>query len=130
MSIDVILVDIFALLTTGWIVWYFWLSESEGSVAAAVAGVQEAAIRVKGGYDPDRIEVQAGEPVRLRFLRQETAACSERVEFPDFGISRELPEGEEVTIELTPEAGEYDFTCQMGMLRGKLVARENGRQYP
>ncbi len=26
-------------------------------------------------------------------------------------------------IEITPEKpGEYDFTCQMGMLRGKLVA--------
>ncbi|NIP79940.1 MAG: cupredoxin domain-containing protein [Gemmatimonadetes bacterium] len=127
MSIDVILVDIAALLTVTWIVWYFWLSESRASVAAAVAGVQEAAIRVKGGYDPDRIEVRAGEPVRLTFLRQETAACSERVEFPDFGVSRELPEGEEVTIELTPEPGEYDFTCQMGMLRGTLVARGNGQ---
>lgn len=127
MSIDVILVDIAALLTTGWIVWYFWLSESKSTVAAAVAGVQETIIRVKGGYDPDRIEVRAGQPVRLRFLRQETAACSERVEFPDFGISRPLPEGEEVTIELTPDEGEYEFTCQMGMLRGTLVARGNGR---
>ncbi len=44
MSTDVILVDIAALLTTGWIAWYFWLSESQASVAAAVAGVQEAAI--------------------------------------------------------------------------------------
>jgi plastocyanin domain-containing protein len=48
------------------------------------------------------------------------------VELPDFDISRPLPEGEEVTIELTPDAGEYDFTCQMGMVRGKLVARANG----
>ncbi len=85
---------------------------------------------MKGGYDPDRIEVRAGEPVRLKFLRQETAACSERVEFPDFGISEPLPEGEEVAIELTPEPDEYEFTCQMGMLRGKLVARGNGRQGP
>ena len=29
----------------------------------------------------------------------------------------------DLTIELTPEEpGEYDFACQMGMLRGKLVA--------
>ncbi|MFO7892414.1 MAG: cupredoxin domain-containing protein [Longimicrobiales bacterium] len=127
MGIDVILVDIFALLTTGWIVWYFWLSESQSTLATAVAGVQESTIRVKSGYDTARIEVRADQPVRLTFLRQETSACSERVEFPDFGISRELPEGEEVTIELTPEAGEYEFTCQMGMLRGTLVARGNGR---
>lgn len=128
MSIDVIIVDIAALLTTAWIVWYFWLSESRATRATATdGGVQETTIRVKGGYHPDRIEVRAGEPVRLKFLRQETAACSERVEFPDFGVSRDLPEGEEVIIELTPEAGEYDFTCQMGMLRGTLVARGNGQ---
>ncbi|MFO7892809.1 MAG: hypothetical protein R6U63_03655, partial [Longimicrobiales bacterium] len=36
MGIDVILVDIFALLTTGWIVWYFWLSESQSTLATAV----------------------------------------------------------------------------------------------
>ena len=124
---DVLVVDGLGLAAIGLIVWYFWLSESRSTVATAVAGAQESTIRVKGGYDPDRIEVRAGEPVRLRFLRQETAACSERVEFPDFGISRELPEGEEVTIDLTPDAGEYDFTCQMGMLRGTLVARGNGR---
>ena len=129
MSIDVILVNVAALLTTLWIVWYFWLSEKKSTRAAvAASGAQETTIRVKGGYDPDVIEVEAGRPVRLHFLRQETAACSERVEFPDFGISRSLPEGEEVTIELTPDAGEYDFTCQMGMLRGKLVARANGKR--
>ena len=128
MTTDVILVDVAALFTVAWIVWYFWLSEKKATRAAvAASGAQETTIRVKGGYDPDTIEVEAGRPVRLRFLRQETAACSERVEFPDFGISRPLPEGEEVVIELTPEAGEYDFTCQMGMLRGRLVARSDGR---
>jgi plastocyanin domain-containing protein len=47
------------------------------------------------------------------------------VVFPDFGISRELPADETVTIELEGlEAGEYDFACQMGMLKGKVVAVE------
>lgn len=123
MSTDVILVNLGALATIAWIVWFFWLSEKEAIRAAPVqGGVQESTIRVRGGYDPDVIEVRAGRPVRLHFLRQETASCSERVEFPDFGISRALPEGETVTIELTAEPGEYEFTCQMGMLRGRLVA--------
>jgi len=42
--------------------------------------------------------------------------------FPDFNQSARLPEGQEVTVEFTPdEPGEYGFQCQMGMLRGKLI---------
>ncbi len=79
-------------------------------------------MRVKGGYDPDLIVVEAGRPVRLHFNRQETASCSEMVVFPDFEVSRALPTGETVTIELeAPAPGEYEFACQMGMLRGRLV---------
>ncbi|MFQ5689990.1 MAG: cupredoxin domain-containing protein [Gemmatimonadota bacterium] len=128
MSTDVVLVDLAALATIGWIVWYFWLSEKPRARAAlADGGVQEIYIRVKGGYDPDVIVAEAGRPVRLHFNRQETAACSEMVVFPDFDISRTLPAGETVTIDLVPpEPGEYEFSCQMGMIRGRLVATENG----
>jgi len=84
--------------------------------------VQEAQIIVKGGYTPDVLVVKAGQPVRFNFLRQETASCSEMVLFPDFDRSAKLPPGETVPIEFTPEQpGEYEFQCQMGMLRGKLI---------
>ena len=130
MTIDVLLVDAAALLTVAWIAWYFWLSEEE-AVAAAIGsgGAQEVLVRVKGGYDPDLIVVRAGRPVRLLFNRQETAACSEMVQFPDFGVSRRLPAGETVPVEIDPqEPGEYEFACQMGMLRGRLVVTGDGRR--
>ena len=42
--------------------------------------------------------------------------------FPDFNQSAKLPEGEEVSVEFTPDKpGEYGFQCMMGMLRGKLI---------
>lgn len=123
MSWDVVLVDSTVFAAILFVIWYFWLSEKKAVRAGASGGYQEVQVRVKGGYDPDVIVVEHGRPVRLHFNRQETASCSEMVLFPDFGVSRELPTGEIVTIEITPErAGEYDFTCQMGMLRGKLVA--------
>ncbi|MBI3963024.1 MAG: cupredoxin domain-containing protein [Deinococcus sp.] len=88
----------------------------------ALSGYQEAMVLVKGGYAPDLIVVQHGRPVRLKFRREESAACSEMVIFSDFGKSARLPEGEMVPIEFLPERpGEYEFTCQMGMLRGRLV---------
>lgn len=105
------------------IAWFFW-GPRRGGVRAAVAssGYQEAMILVKGGYTPDVIVVQHGKPVRLNFRREETAACSEMVVFGDFGKSAHLPEGVTVPVELLPEQpGEYDFACQMGMLRGKLI---------
>lgn len=128
MSLDVVLVDLAALATVAWIVWYFWLSEKEATAATVGAGgVQEVHVRVKGGYDPDLVVVEAGRPVRLLFNREETAACSERVLIPDFDVSRDLPTGETVAIELdSVPPGEYPFACQMGMLRGKLVATESG----
>ena len=82
-------------------------------------------IRVRGGYDPDTVHGRVGEPLRLVFRREETAPCSERVVFPDFGKSAMLPAHQDVTVELRPgQAGVYEFTCQMGMLRGRLVVEE------
>jgi len=110
------------LAAIAWIVWYFWLYRKEGTQVAEVGGVQEARIRVKGGYDPDVIVVKQGKPVKLHFNRQESALCSEMVIFDKIGQSAKLPEGETVTIEFTPQQrGEIPFQCQMGMLRGKVV---------
>jgi plastocyanin domain-containing protein len=104
------------------VIWFFFFSEKRGTRLAASGGVQEATIVVKGGYTPDVLVVKAGQPVRLNFNRQETASCSEMVLFPDFDKSAELPTGETVPIEFTPERpGEYDFQCQMGMFHGKLI---------
>jgi plastocyanin domain-containing protein len=105
------------------IAWYFWFAPKvQTRVAVSASGAQEVAVTVKGGYTPDVIVVQKGRPVRLTFTRQESSACSEKVLFPDFNQNALLPEGEQVTLEFTPDkAGEFGFQCQMGMLRGKLI---------
>jgi len=123
MSIDQIVVTITGLAAIAGVVWFFWGPRRAGVHAALTpSGRQEATIVVKGGYNPDVIVVQHGKPVRLSFLRQETAACSEEVVFPDFGRRAQLPEGELVPVEFVAETpGEYEFSCGMGMLRGKLV---------
>ncbi len=123
MTVTQIIVTIGGLGLSVLIAWYFWFSKKPGVKAAVTGGVQEIAVTVKGGYTPDLIVVKAGQPVRLNFTRQETASCSEMVLFPDFGQSRQLPTGETVSLEFTPQTpGEYGFQCQMGMFRGKLVA--------
>lgn len=105
--------------------WFFWLSRRKAYEVERTGQIQEAAITVKGGYSPDLIVVKAGIPVRLNFNRQEDVSCSEMVLFPDFNISRALPAGKTVPIEFTPDKpGEYDFSCQMGMFRGKLIVEK------
>ncbi len=118
-----VIVTLAGVALSGFIAWFFWFApKGQTRAAAAVGGVQEVAVTVKGGYTPDVIVVKAGQPVRLRFTRQESASCSETVLFPDFGQSARLPQGEEVAVEFTPaRPGEYGFQCQMGMLRGKLI---------
>ena len=47
---------------------------------------------------------------------------SSSVVFPDFGKSATLPLHENVAVDLLPErAGEYSFTCQAGILTGRLI---------
>lgn len=120
------LVVLGGLAALAWVNWYFFLAGRPSATAAAAAGgVQEVTIGVRGGYEPARVRVKRGVPVRLVFDRQENSGCSEEVVIPEFGIRRFLPAFKKTAVELTPEkAGSYDFTCGMGMLRGRLIVDE------
>ena len=95
---------------------------TRGGRAAASAPGQVRRIHVSGGYRPSEVHVRAGEPARLIFRREETAPCSERVVFPDFGMSVMLPPYQDVAVDLpASEPGAHEFTCEMEMLHGRVV---------
>lgn len=123
MTPDRFIVTVLGFTLILFIVWFFWLKKSKGTRASLTSsGHQEAMILVKGGYTPDVVVVKHGKPVRLNFRREETASCSEMVLLPDFGKSAQLPTGETVAVEFLPDTpGEYEFACQMGMFRGRLI---------
>lgn len=125
MTIDQILVTLVGGLAIAGVAAFFLLPKgNETRAVLGSSGFQEAMILVKGGYTPDLVVADAGKPIRLTFLREESGACSERVVLADFHKSAELPQGRQVSIDLPPaKAGEYLFQCGMGMLRGKLVVR-------
>lgn len=101
--------------------WWFFLAERSTGAAATTGGIQQITVLVRGGYEPSRIRVRAGRPVRLVFDRQERDSCSEEIVFPAFQIRRFLPPFEKTTIELRPEQkGQFEFMCGMSMLRGTL----------
>ncbi len=105
--------------------WFFFLAPHR--VAAAVsssAGVQQVDIMVKGGYSPNVIEVEHGKPVQLNFYRDEEGTCSEELLLPDFNIRRDLAPFKTTAIAFLPkQAGTFEFTCGMHMLRGSLVVK-------
>ncbi len=93
-----------------------------GKVRPTALEPHTARVVVRGRYEPDTILAAAGRPLRITFHREDTLACSERVVAPAFGKGATPPPYEDVTVELAPDrAGEYEFTCQLGVLRGRLI---------
>ena len=128
MSIADVVVVLVAAGLSG-VLWRFFFGARQTSRAELHGGVQEVRIVVRGGYAPDRIEVDAGVPVRLLFDRQETGDCTSRVVFSDFGINRSLPAFATTAVELTPDrSGEFGFACGMNMVHGTLVVVGNGHR--
>jgi plastocyanin domain-containing protein len=101
--------------------WWFLLSKPKSQKATAREGIQDVSIAVDGGYEPSRIVVKAGQPVRLNFLRRDPSSCLEEVRLPDFRIAQLLPLNQVITVEFTPsKPGSYEFTCGMNMFRGTI----------
>jgi Cu+-exporting ATPase len=110
-----------ALLLAG--IYVFFFGKRRAAVAAeARGGAQTVTVVVQGGYKPDLIVARRGVPLRLVFDRRETSPCSDEIVLPEFGIRRALPAHAKTELELLPErAGEFEFTCGMNMLHGKIL---------
>jgi plastocyanin domain-containing protein len=121
-----LLVNLLGLAAAAFIVWWFWLSKN---LPEAKAGDAALDVIVYGGvYEPSVIRARAGKPLRLRFIRKDKNPCAEKVIFSGLDVSAELPVGQPREVEFTPKSpGEYEFTCQMAMYRGKLIV-EPGRE--
>lgn len=103
-------------------VWLKFVKSQKGTQAKDDRGVQVFDIVVKGAYQPNVIEARVGAPVKINFSRQENSECSRFVGFSDFNVRQELPEGKITSVEFTPrQPGEFAFTCDMGMYRGRLI---------
>ena len=121
-----ILVVVGAVAIAGFLAWFFFGSRTARETTQE-GGLQEATVVVQGGYSPAVIQARKGVPLRIHFDRREGSDCTSRVIFPDFNVSKSLPAMATATVELLPDkAGEFDFSCQMGMVHGKLVVTDNG----
>jgi RND family efflux transporter MFP subunit len=95
------------------------------SPEARSANSQAAKILVtEKGFEPDKVSVRAGLPVRLTFVRTTDKTCGTDVVLPSLNIKRALPLNEPVAIEFTPaKTGDVAFACGMNMLKGVIVVQ-------
>jgi cobalt-zinc-cadmium efflux system membrane fusion protein len=87
--------------------------------------VQTARVVVsEKGFEPARVPLRLGSPVRLTFVRTKEATCATEIVLPSLNIKRSLPLNQPVNIEFTPnKAGDVAFACGMGMFSGTLVVQ-------
>jgi plastocyanin domain-containing protein len=128
------LVVVVGLILIALELWWFLGRHGGGVVARGDgSGFQELTITVKGGYQPARIQVKSGAPLRLSFHRLDPSGCLAQVIFPDLQRSLDLPLDAVTSLELPPlEAGIYPFHCGMNMIRGvmEVVDEQEADQTP
>ncbi|MDO9173857.1 MAG: cupredoxin domain-containing protein [Actinomycetota bacterium] len=121
-----LLVDGGALLLIAFIVWWFWLYRAHALPAVASAAGNSAVVEIivaDGVYTPAEIAVPVGRDTVLRFLRRDRSPCAAMVLIDALGISADLLIDMPVDVTVhPPAAGRYEFTCQMRMYRGTLIA--------
>ncbi|MGK7872292.1 MAG: cupredoxin domain-containing protein [Xenococcaceae cyanobacterium] len=124
-----VVVTLGGLALIGVELWWFLFSKSKAQSAQTHQGVQELDITVDGGYMPDRLVVQAGQPVRLNFFRQDPSSCLEKVLLPDFHQAADLLLNQTTSVEFTPDKpGSYTFHCGMNMFRGVVEVKGAANQ--
>lgn len=87
--------------------------------------LQTATVRItESGYSRTSIILRRNVSTKITFLRQTDNTCATEVVISEYGISRSLPLNTPTAITFTPtRSGEFNFTCGMNMMHGKLVVQ-------
>lgn len=79
----------------------------------------------KAGFTPGEITLDRNKFSKLAFLRTDSENCGNEIVFKDLNITKKLPVGEVVLVDL-PEnlkGKTLNFACGMDMLKGKLIVK-------
>ena len=83
---------------------------------------QQIKITVNGNYEPAVITLKKGIPAQLTFTRTSTQGCLEQVHSTALHFATDLPLNQPQTVTVpTDQAGEFQFSCGMDMVSGKVV---------
>ena len=86
--------------------------------------VQKATVTINGGYSPATLNVTAGRPVEITFVRKSAAGCDGELVIPALKVNKTLKQGEKTVVKFTPKKGQtIAFACGMNMYKGQVVAK-------
>lgn len=120
MNSDALIVNVVAAILIMFGFWWFFGND----ISAFWEGDHEITILVKDGrYQPSLIQAMKGQPLKLRFIREDSSACAGFVFFPELKETYQLPMGKPVVVNIPLiQTNEIKFMCQMGLFEGKIVA--------
>ncbi|NIK71841.1 MULTISPECIES: cupredoxin domain-containing protein [unclassified Paenibacillus] len=85
-------------------------------------GYQVVTIQAKkDGFYPSDIEIKAGVPVKLNFVKNTSFTCITSVDSDELGFDLYLKKGENVTTLDHLKPGSYPFDCGMYMYHGTIT---------
>ncbi|MEK6982120.1 MAG: cupredoxin domain-containing protein [Candidatus Micrarchaeota archaeon] len=100
------------------------LVQKAESTPITSSSVQDVYLKALGTglYDKKELTVKKGVLVRLHFTAEPDSACGRALILRNFGVNLLSKNGDEAIAEFTPEKeGVYEYSCPMGMFRGKLI---------
>jgi hypothetical protein len=99
--------------------------KDEKGVDMSNVKIPEGAFKVlvtKDGFTPQEISYKKGQSLKLAFYRADSENCADEIVFKDLNITKKLPVGEVVTIDVpTDKTGAITFACGMNMFKGKVI---------
>jgi sulfite exporter TauE/SafE/copper chaperone CopZ len=73
------------------------------------------------GFEPNVLKIKSGVPVKWIINGDQATGCTSRIIVPSMNISKSIVSGENVVTFTPASKGDLNFSCGMGMVRGKFV---------
>ncbi|MGB9576984.1 MAG: cupredoxin domain-containing protein [Candidatus Micrarchaeia archaeon] len=106
-------------------------SPGAATAAPATGKVQVVKLAYKDGiYDPQTIRTRIGTTIRMEVDTNTLCGCMTTVTVPAFGVFKHISEGDNVIEFTASKAGEFRFSCPMGMGGGKLLVEDENGNVP
>lgn len=75
------------------------------------------------GFEPARLSVDKGQPVRLEITRKTDRTCATEIVIDEYNVRADLPLNQPVTVTFTPtESGEVKYGCAMDKMIGGVIS--------
>lgn len=116
----IFIISIFALMSLP-----VFAVKPTGRAATGKPKVQKVTVYINEmGYSKPNIDLKKGIKAQLTFIRQTDKTCATEIVIPSIGVNKPLPLNQAVVVSFTPKStGEFNFTCGMNMMRGKLIVQ-------